>query len=356
MAATQLVQFSIYTIDIVMLGRLSAADVAAASVGTVIYFALWMLGSGPVNAVSPLVSQALGANKRDYHDVRISVRMTLWAIALMFPILLVVIFFLEPMALKLGQDPHVAAKASLYIFALAPGWPFALGVMALRNFLAAIEKTKVPLVLVIIGTGLNALFNWCLIFGAGPFPRLELVGAGIASSLAYALTFAMFVVYIQLDSQARVFRIFKRFWKIRRTRFREVVQLGWPMSINTFFEGMLFNVAVLIMGAIGMIEQAAYQIGLNVVALAFMLPWGLSMAGAIRIGLATGADNHPAAKRAAVVTMIAATIGILVFAIPIALIPDIIANLYMDETKPDNAQVIALVALFLPIACGFMLF
>lgn len=356
MALTQLIQFFVFTIDIIMLGQLSAADVSAAAVGTVLYFSLWMLGSGPVNALSPLVSQALGANQNNFHDVRLTVRMTLWVIMFMLPFLLVVIMFLEPMALFFGQDPLVSQKASLYILALAPGWPFALGVMALRNFLAALNKTAIPLVLVIIGTSFNILLNWLLIFGVGPFPALGLVGAGLASSLSYALMFVLFIIYIGLDKEARRFRVFKRFWRFRKARFFEVVKLGWPMSINTFFEGMLFNVAVLIMGAIGVIEQAAYQIGLNVAALAFMLPWGLSMAGAVRIGLATGAENHLAAKRVAWATMITAVIGISIFAVTIGLFPDFVAALYMDESKSDNAQVVAMAAIFLPIAGGFMFF
>jgi len=80
------------------------------------------------------------------------------------------------------------------------------------------------------------------------------------------------------------------------------------------------------------------------------------MAGAVRIGLAAGADNYGAAKRVAWITILIAIMGILTFAIPIALMPEYIAALYMDESKSDNAQVVALAALFLPIASGFMFF
>lgn len=356
MALTQLVQFFIYTVDIVMLGRVGATEVAAAALGSVIYFALWMLGSGPVSAVSPLISQALGADKHNYDDVRISVRMTLWAIALMFPVLLLVISLTEPMALMFGQDPEVAKKAGLYVLSISVAWPFALAVMVIRNFLAAIDKTRVPLLLVIFGTSINAGLNALLIFGLGPFPRLELVGAGLASSIAYAITFFMFVAYCNWDKDAKKFRLFDRFWQPDWSRFREVLRLGFPMSITTFFEGMLFNAAVILMGIISVTAQAAYQIGLNVVALAFMLPWGLSMAGAVRIGLAAGADNVPAMKRAAGVTLSAAVFGMALCALPVALYPDFIANLYMDASKPDSLEVVKMAAGFFPIAAAFMLF
>jgi len=128
------------------------------------------------------------------------------------------------------------------------------------------------------------------------------------------------------------------------------------MSVTTTFEGLLFNVAILVMGIIGVLEAAAYQIALNVAALAFMLPWGMSMAGAVRIGLAEGAGNKPATRRAASTTLIASILAIMMLAIPVALFPEFTASLYLNLDKPENAEVIALVIGFLPIATAFMIF
>ena len=356
MAAAQLAQFLVFTIDILMIGRISPEDLAAASIGTVIYFALWMLGSGPVMAVSPLVSQALGADQNDTKDARRSVRMTLWIVFLMTPLIIVCLTFTEPLALMLGQDPVVSKKAGIYVLALGPGLAFAMATMALRNFLAALEKTKIPFILVMMVTVINALLNYIFIFGHFGAPRLELLGAGIASSLSYIFGFFLFVLYIRLDKRANSFQIFKNFWRPDWARFKEILVLGGPISVTTWFEGMLFNAAVLIMGIIGVMEQAAYQIALNVAALAFMLPWGMSMAGAVRIGLAEGADNKPATRRAASTTMVASIFAIMLLAIPVALFPEFTASLYLNLEKPENQEVITLVVGFLPIATAFMFF
>ncbi len=356
MALTQLAAFAVYTVDVLMIGRISPEDLAAASLGTVIYFALWMVGAGPVMAVSPLVSQALGANQNDTRDVRRSVRMALWVIFLMFPAVLGALWVTEPVALALGQDPVVSAKAADYVLALAIGWPFALATMALRNFLAALGKTTIPLVLVVITTLINAGLNYIFIFGNFGAPRLELVGAGIASSMSYTIGFFLFVAYIMIDKQGRLFHLFHHFWRSDWTRFREVVHLGWPISMTTIFEGMLFNSAVILMGLIGIMEVAAYQISINVVALAFMLPWGISMAGAVRVGLAKGAENTLAIKRAASVTLIAATLSVVALALAIALFPMGVAAFYLDPNDSANAEVISLALLFLPIASLFMVF
>ena len=353
MAATQLVQFFVYTIDVIMIGRVSADALAASSLGLVVMFLIWMIGSGPVAAVTPLISQALGANQNDHDDVRYSVRMSLWVITLMTPLIILGVMFTEPVLIFFGQDPVISKMAGEYVLMLSFGTPFALAVMCLRNFLAALNKTAIPLLLVIISTTLNAFFNYLLIFGNWGFPRMELLGAGIASSLVYFISFLLFVAYVSLDKEAKVFRLFKDFFTLKWERMKELIILGWPISVSTVFEGMLFNACVLLMGVIGKFEIAAYQIAMNVAALAFMLPWGLSMAGSVRAGLAAGARNHEAVKRVCVITICLCVATMVTIAVFVTLMPNGIATLYLEKTT-ENETVFNYVVLFLPLAAAFM--
>jgi MATE family multidrug resistance protein len=354
MALTQLVQFSIYFVDTVMIGRLSPEDLAGAALGSVMIFLLWMLASGPIMAVSPLVSQALGADQSDTRDPRRTIRMTIWIIFLMTPLIFLGLIFTEQVALALGQDPTASAKAQSYVVAVGIGLPFTLATMALRNFLAALDKTFIPLLIIIFVVILNIGLNALLIFGLWGFPRLELVGAGLASSIAGIIGFFIFLGYIAWDKRARSFEIFKNITQPDWERLKDILRLGWPISVTTTFEGMLFNAIILVVGLIGVIEQAAYQIALNAAACAYMMPWGMSMAGAVRIGLARGAGNRPAERRAAGTTIIAALIAIGIIAIPVAISPNSVAALYLNLEKPENQQVIAYVVSFLPIAAAFM--
>jgi len=184
-------------------------------------------------------------------------------------------------------------------------------------------------------TLINIGLNYVLIFGKFGAPRLELVGAGIASTLASIIGFFLFVTYIQWDKRAKQFGLFKRLYQPDWSKFKEVLALGFPISITTVFEGALFNALVLLTGIIGVMQQAAYQIALNVVALAFMLPFGMSMAGAVRVSC---------------------VIAISFFAIPIALFPEHISRLYLTIDTPDNAIVAQFVIGFLPLAAAFSLF
>ena len=356
MGMTQLIQFSINTIDVLMIGRLGSESLAAASLGIVMFYVLYVAGMGPAMAVSPMVSQALGADANDTRDARRSVRMGLWTVGIGATAFSLIYFFTEEIALALGQPATLAKLAEPYVLALAPGLPFALGVIILRNFLAAIERTRWPLVFIILTTALNAFLNFLLIYGSWGFPKLGLVGAGIASSFSHAIGFFALVVYISLEKRGRKFELFKNFTAPDWERLREVVSLGWPIGLTIFFEAMLFNAAVFLMGRIGVDEVAAYQVALNVAAIAFMTPLGLSMAGAVRVGLMQGANNRAGVRRASVLTIISCVGAIMIIAIPVMIAPRAIAELYLDASDPNNSAVLGLVASFLPIAAAFALF
>ena len=356
MALTQLVQFAVNTIDVLMIGRLGAEPLAASALGVVLFYVAWLIGFGPAMAVSPLVSQALGANANAIDDVRRTVRMALWAVFLLFPFVFAFYLAAPQIVRWLGQPASLAELAGPYVVALAPGLPFFLGVIVLRNFLAAIGKTIWPLIIIVFATLLNAGLNWLLIFGALGFPRLELVGAGIASSISHAVGFAALCVYIRLDPDASRFALFRAVFNADWERFRQVVRLGWPIGVSTAFEGTLFNACVFIMGRIGTVEVAAYQVALNVAALAFMTPLGLSMAGAVRVGLAAGAEDWRRARHAAAATIGLSIAAILVFAVPVAVAPAYFASLYLSPESEEDLRLLALVADFLRVATLFMIF
>ena len=356
MGLTQLVQFSIQTVDALMLGRLGPEALAAASIGLAVYFITFLFGIGPAIAISPLVSQALGAKADDHLDARLSVRMGIWIAAFCFPLLTPVLLFSEPIIVALGQPADLVALAKPYMAALAPGLPCAIGVIMLRNFLATIELTRAPLFIIIATTAFNAGVNYLLIYGSFGAPRLELVGAGIASSLSHMLGFGLLALYAQREKTARAFEIFRDFFKPDWARFRTILRLGLPIGVATGFEALLFNSGVFLMGAIGVLELAAYQVALNVAALAFMMPLGVSMAGAVRVGLAAGAGDRPRVRRAAIATAALSIFLILIVAAPAALAPEFIISAYFARDDAANAEVVSLATAFLRIAAAFMIF
>ncbi|MEM1397202.1 MAG: MATE family efflux transporter, partial [Pseudomonadota bacterium] len=235
-------------------------------------------------------------------------------------------------------------------------WLFAEGILVLRNFLAAIERTRFPLLVIIGTTFLNAFLNWLLIFGALGAPELGLLGAGIASSIANGVGFAVLAWYCMSDQRAKPYAVLSKFNAPDWPRLQEVGRLGWPIAVTTAFEGFLFNACILVMGRIGVDEMAAYQVALNVAAMAFMGAFGFAMAGSVRVGLHQGAGDRAGVRIASALSIVYATAVITCFAVPVFLFPEFISELYLDRSDPGNAAVLVIIVSFLRIAALFMLF
>src|ERR1700759_2000862 len=83
LAATQLAQMIILATDTVMLGHFSKEALAAGAIGNTVYFLIWILGSGPPMAVSPVIAHIQGEHgeaAHALHKVRAAVRMGLWTL------------------------------------------------------------------------------------------------------------------------------------------------------------------------------------------------------------------------------------------------------------------------------------
>jgi MATE family multidrug resistance protein len=204
------------------------------------------------------------------------------------------------------------------------------------------------------GVFFNAAGDYALIFGHFGLPRLELIGSGISSACSYAFAFLAMVAVVRIMPGLRKYRIFRRFHRLHWDKLREVFRLGMPIGLTMMFEAMLFNAATLIMGTFGTASVAAHQIALNVPSITFMVPLGIGMAATVRVGLAAGARDHEAVKRAGYSAMLIGVAFMSLTGVLLWIFPDRIAALYFSDTRA-NAEVIALAVVFLHVAAVFQI-
>jgi multidrug resistance protein, MATE family len=359
LAATQLAQMTILATDTVMLGHYSKEALAAGALGNTIYFLVWLLGSGMPFAVSPVIAHVQGRHNaslkpRDQHEVRIAVRMGLWSVALVSLPLLAMLIFTHPILLAFGQEPELAAGAASFVTGLLWGLPFALAFQVLRSFSTALSRATPPLVVMAVAILWNAAFDYALIFGHFGFPELGLFGAGLASASSNIFSFAaMLAICLALPTLKR-YRILHRFTHLKWKNFVELFRLGLPIGITMVFEVALFNGAALVMGTFGLASLAAHQIAITIPSLTFMIPLGIGLAATVRVGLAAGAGDQLAARRAGFTAIALAAAFMCLMAVVLLLWPRPIAALWLPDT-PSNADVLLLAVSFLHIAAAFQL-
>ncbi len=359
MAATQLAQMVILATDTVMLGHFSKEALAAGALGNTVYFLIWLLGNGLPMAVSPVIAHAQGkhsaaAKARDQREVRIVVRMGLWSVALVSLPLLAALILTRPILLFFQQEPRLAADAAIFMSGLAWGLPCAMAFQVLRSFSTALSRAVPPLVVMGIAILWNAGFDYALIFGHFGAPRLGLYGAGIASASSNIFSFvAMLAICLGMPALKR-YHILHRWWRPHWASFAELFRLGLPIGITMVFEVALFNGAALLMGTFGLASLAAHQIAITIPSLTFMIPLGIGLAATVRVGLAAGAGDRIAARRAGFTAIIMGACFMCGTALILLLWPREIAGLWLPDT-PENREVLALAVSFLHVAAAFQL-
>jgi MATE family multidrug resistance protein len=108
---TQLAQMAIMTTDVIMLGHFSTSALASAALGNTVFFFCWLIGCGPVAAVSPMIAHTLGARPKDRLGVRTAVRMGFWSLLITSLPLIVLLLFVERILRAFGQAPELAHGA-----------------------------------------------------------------------------------------------------------------------------------------------------------------------------------------------------------------------------------------------------
>jgi len=359
LAATQLAQMIILATDTVMLGHFSKEALAAAALGNTIYFMVWLLGSGMPMAVSPVIAHVQGRHSRkakpcDQREVRIAVRMGFWSVAMVSLPLLAMLIFTRPILLFLHQEPGLASDAAIFMSGLAWGLPCALGFQVLRSFSTALARPVVARGVIGLAILWNAGFDYALIFGHFSLPRLGLFGAGLASASSNIFSFLALLMVCVTAPALKRYHLLHRLTHPHWPSFAELFRLGLPIGVTMVFEVALFNGAALVMGTFGLASLAAHQIAITIPSLTFMIPLGIGLAATVRVGLAAGAGDRMAARRAGFTAIGMAAIFMCVTAVVLLLWPRPIATLWLPDIAA-NADVLALAVSFLHIAAAFQL-
>jgi MATE family multidrug resistance protein len=353
MALTQLGQIAMMTTDLALLGRLGDKVMAAASLAHTILFAVFVIGAGLVSAVAPLAAQAFGA--RDPQGVRAALRMGLWAAALSGVPLTIASFYGYEMLVALGQEPEAARLAARYLdglaWSLAPGWAF----IAVRGFMGAVNRPEPALTIMLAAVPVNGVLAYGLIYGAFGLPRLDLLGAGLATTIVNILMLVASLWVCVTQRPFRKYRVLAHFWRVDWPLARQLMVVGLPISATFSLEYGLFGGASLIVGMIGVTELAAHQIALQTAAVIFMAPFGISMAATVRVGQALGRGDMASARRAGFIALALGFAFMCAAIIVIALTRDIIPQLFLGFSSPAR-DTLALASMLLLVAASFFIF
>ncbi len=283
-------------VDMAMVGRLG--HVAIASVG--ICFRPLFIGHalflGLGTAATAMVARYIGAGDRDRANAAAEQGLlSSLAIALSFGAL---IFFFAPTIIALmGGTTEVIGPGSQYMRGMAPGMVSLLLATMITSSLRGAGDTRTPMVVNVTSNLFNILANYTLIFGRFGFPRLEVYGAGIATSSARIL--ALLVLLLVVLRGNRVIhlspqRLFVPDWNLIRRLFA----IGVPAAAERLVMSIGLAIHLRLVAGLGTLAIAAATLAGNIEQLSFMPALGFSIAASALVGQNLGANNPEGAQLA----------------------------------------------------------
>ena len=233
----------------------------------------------------------------------------------------IALIFVGPWLLRqIHLEAGLGEGASPALIVLALSMPAYLVSVAAQFFLEALGKPKPGMVAMWVANGVNLALNLLLVpdlLGLGVNGATASCWATFAARAALAI---FLVIYFVRLPEARALGVFTR-PKPDPVAAAEQRRIGYGGGSSYFIEVAAFAAMTFIAGQLGANETAAWAVVLNVSAIVFMVPMGLSSATAVLVGRAYGAGDRPGALRAGLVgvgVVTALTLGVALLVWPTA--------------------------------------
>lgn len=279
----------------------SGAAVAAIQISWPIVWLLISFVAGFGGAAgSALISQYTGAKREDEANLACG---QIFSLAGLFGVLIGIGgFFLSPHLLPLlVRSSEVTTVAAVYIRVIFLGMPFMFAPFLFYFALAAYGDTVTPMIVNGGAVLLNCILDPLLIFGLGPFPKLGVLGAALATVICESL--ASIVAVMILFKGRRGLKLEPSYLRLKISWIKKIFKIGLPASVAQ--SGTAFGFVVL-MAVIGRVQNAtvalaAYGIGDRILGLSFIAIEGLAIGLTTILGQSLGADKveraHAAARK-----------------------------------------------------------
>ena len=277
-------------IDVVMIGSLGDAAVAASGGANQIFFLLNLMLFGINSGASVFVSQFWGT--RDLKNVRRTMGMmyllgavavTLFTVgAVAAPRLLV--------SMYVHEEPALTLSAS-YLRIVGFSYPVTALSMILATVCRCTGDVSIPTRASMLSIGFNVGLNAVLIFGLCGFPALGLQGAAIATAIARTVE-CLFLLLIVYKNKLPGAASFRDLFAFDREFVTHYIKTAWPVLLNEVLWSTGVSLYSVAYGLLGTEALAAVQISNTAIQLLFVFSRGLSNACGIFIGRSVGAGDR----------------------------------------------------------------
>ena len=324
-------------VDIKIVGSLGPNAVAAVTTGHRMFFVLQGVLMAITAGTTALVARAWGAQDRDEAErvtraslvVCLGVSLVMSVPGLVFPEVLAGVFR--------GLDGEAVAQAAdfirwLSVFNVSFAVSFVLGTAC-----RAAGDTMTPLWIGAVTNVVNVFLVYTLIYGAFGAPRLGVSGAAIANGLSFAIGS---LIFLAMWLRGTLVVGLGPAGAVTAARVRELFRIGYPAGIEQFVWQSGFIAFLWVVSLYGTEPYAAYGIGVQILALSFVVGFGFSIAASTHVGQRLGAEDPDGAEESGWHAMRLAMGSMVVLGAAIILAAEPIAAFMIDDPEVVRLTVV----------------
>jgi putative MATE family efflux protein len=276
-------------VDVFWVGRVGANAVATVGLTESLFLLVFSIGMGLSLSTTAMVARRIG--EKDPEDAAVAgVQAIILGLVVSVMIGVPVCIFAPDLLRLMGASPEIVATGSGYARIGLGGSGVVLMLFLNNAIFRGAGDAAIAMRLLWVSNIINLILDPCLIFGWGPFPKLGVTGAALATFTGRGIG----VLY-------QFYRLMRGTERIRVLRRQIRVDLGviWRLfrvSITGIFQFLIAQTSwiglVRIVSIFGASALAGYTIAIRIVFFAILPSWGLSNAAATLVGQNLGA-KHP---------------------------------------------------------------
>jgi putative MATE family efflux protein len=282
------------TVDMIMVGRLGAAQVASVGFCGMIFWALMAMSIGISIATVAIVARHTGAGKKEKANLIVGQALILALVVSVF--VAVVTFFCAPLIFKaFGVEQDVFSLCVPYLRTLGLTGIFFALLAVPSGALRGSGDTRTPMFIGLIANVVHIGLNYVLIFGKFGFPEMGIMGAACGTLLSTILAAGIYA-FLLFTSRVRISLTIRDF-KWDPALARVIFRMAMPAALEQLVlqAGLLIYARFIV--AFGTAALSGYQIGMQVLSLSFIPNTGFSVAASTLVGQNLGAGRKKEAKR-----------------------------------------------------------
>lgn len=350
LALGELGWMSTYIVDALMIGRLphSALSISASSLGNTIFYAIVFCAIRLLAGVDTLVAQAYGVGDRA--DCNRTLGQSIWFVLLGTPVVMLLTLGSIPLLPHFGTPVEIVAETSRYLHALVWSTAPLLAYMALRRYLQGIDRVLLIMVSLVTSAIVNLAGDWALLYGHLGATPMGIAGSGWATCIVRVYMLSLLIAGTWMSLRKSGTRITRDALLPDVARLRMLLQIGWPSALGSLTDLGVSTYMSILCARLGAQLLAAHQVVLDLDAVVYMVPAGISYATVVRVGQSAGRNSLLQVQRSAKASMLLALGYITIAAGLFAGFPHLWAGLYTN----DPAVVSAAAPIFL--ICAFIQF